>query len=170
MLQALETDENAARAMQHDQKKAVHWEPWQSPVKMRTTTVKIAKPINPNAVRTLLALQEQATRTGTPKSNAKSNEKSELAKAAPPATRRRKWEFESRKTRSRRNLRRMKVKTRERRMTVMPAMKASPKQLQPKDRSGRMSHTRRRPMTNGRPHQGLFVHFMSLEERKYLTN
>ena len=76
--------------MQHEQKKAVHWEPWQSPVKTATTTVKVAKPINPNAMRTLLALQEQATRTGTPKSNAKSNEKSEPTKAAPPATRKRK--------------------------------------------------------------------------------
>ena len=81
--------------MQHEQKKAVQWEPWQSPVKTATTTVKIAKPINPNAVRTLLALQEQATRTGTPKSNAKSNGKSEPTKAAPPATRKRKWESES---------------------------------------------------------------------------
>ena len=95
MLPGFETDENAARAMQHEQKKAVHWEPWQSPLKTATTTVKIAKPINPNAMRTLLALQEQATRTGTPKSNAKSNEKSEPTKAAPPATRKRKWESES---------------------------------------------------------------------------
>ena len=95
MLQALETDENAARAMQHEQKKAVHWELWQSPVKTGTTTVTIAKPINPNAVRTLLALQEQATRTSSPKSNAKSNEKSAPTKAAPPATRKRKWESES---------------------------------------------------------------------------
>ena len=81
--------------MQHKQKKDVQWEPWQSPVKMDTTTVKIAKPINPDAVRTLLALQEQATSTGTPKSNAKSNEKSEPTKAAPPATGKRKWESES---------------------------------------------------------------------------
>ena len=95
MLQALETNENAARAMQHEQKNAVQWEPWQSPVKTATTTVKIAKPINPNAVRTPLALQEQATKTGTPKSNAKSNEKSEPTKAAPQATRKRKSEFES---------------------------------------------------------------------------
>ena len=65
MLQALETDENAARGMQHEQKKAVHLEPWQSPVKTVTTTVKIAKPINPNAMRTLLALQEQATSSHT---------------------------------------------------------------------------------------------------------
>ena len=45
MLQALETDENTARAMQHEQKEAVHSEYWQSPVKTGTTTVKIAKPI-----------------------------------------------------------------------------------------------------------------------------
>ena len=64
MLQALETDENAARAMQHEQKKAVHWEPWQSPVKTATTTVKIAKPINPNVMRTLLALQEESHKDG----------------------------------------------------------------------------------------------------------
>ena len=95
MLQALETDENAAGAMQHKMKKAVHWGPWQSPVKTATTSVKIAKPITPNAMRTLLALQEQATRTATPKSNAKSNEKSKPTKAAPRATRRREWESES---------------------------------------------------------------------------
>ena len=95
MLQALETDENAAPAMQHEQEKAVHSEPWQSSVKTKTTTVQIAKPINPNAVRTLLAVQEQVTRTGTPKSNTKSNEKSDLTKAAPPATRKRRWESES---------------------------------------------------------------------------
>ena len=57
--------------------------------------MKIADPINPNAVRTLLALEEKAIRTETPKSNAKSNEKSEPTKAAPPATRKRKWESES---------------------------------------------------------------------------
>ena len=37
------------------------------------------------------------------------------------------------KTGSRKKLRRMKVKTKKRKMTVMPAMKASPKQLQPKE-------------------------------------
>ena len=35
------------------------------------------------------------------------------------------------KLRSEKNLSRMKVKTRKRKMTVMPAMKASPKQHQP---------------------------------------
>ena len=55
MLQALETNENAARAMQHEQKMPVHWGPWQSPVKTATTTVKIAKAINPNAMRILFA-------------------------------------------------------------------------------------------------------------------
>ena len=62
------------------------------------------------------------------------------------------------------------MKTRKRKMTVMPAMKASPKSLQPKEGSGRMSHTRRRPLTNGRWHQGSLVDFLSLEERKYMTN
>ena len=95
MLEALETHENAARPMQHEYKKAVHWEPWQRPVKKAATTVEIAKPIHPNAMGTLLALQEQATRTGTPKSNAKSNEEREPTKAAPPATRKHKWESES---------------------------------------------------------------------------
>ena len=64
-------------------------------MKTATTTVNIGTPINTNAMWTLLALQDQATRTGTPKSNAKSNEKSEPTKAAPRATRKRKWESES---------------------------------------------------------------------------
>ena len=131
MLQALETDENAARAMQHEQKKAVHLEPWQSPVKTATTTTKIAKPINPNAMQTLLALQEQATRTGTQRVMQKVMEKANRQKQhhQPPESASGNLTLE---TRSRKKLRRMKVKTRKRKMTVMPAMKASPKQLRPK--------------------------------------
>ena len=51
MLLALETNENAARVMHHEQKTSVHLEPWQSPVKTATTTVKIANLINPNTMR-----------------------------------------------------------------------------------------------------------------------
>ena len=81
--------------MQHEQEKSVHREPWQSPVRTATTTVKTAKPINPNAMRTLLARQKQATRTGAPKSNTKSNQRSGQTKAAPRATRKCKWESKS---------------------------------------------------------------------------
>ena len=120
MQQALETDEKAARAMQHEQKKAVHWEPWQSPVKTATTTVTIAKPVNPKP-------QGRAHQKVMQKVMKKANRQKQHHQPPENAS-----GNLSLKTRSRTNLRRMKVKTRKGSMTEMPVMRASPKQLQPK--------------------------------------
>ena len=82
MLQALQTEESAARAMQAKQKKAVHWEPWQSPVKGSVPSMRPTKLVSPDAIRQLRALKEEATK----KLTANTNEKSGVTKAAPPRT------------------------------------------------------------------------------------
>ena len=88
ILQALENDENTVRVLQHEQKKAVHWEPWQSPVKVAQPSLKPAKPIHPGAMGSLQAIKERAT---------KSTEKSEAPNPAQRTSKgtKRKWESES---------------------------------------------------------------------------
>ena len=86
MLQALENDENTARVLQHEQKMAVHWESWQTPVKVAPPSLKPAKPINPGAMRSLQAINERAT---------KSNEESKAANLAQRTTKGTKYKWES---------------------------------------------------------------------------
>ena len=73
VLQALENNENTAIVLHHEQKRAVHWEPWQSPVQVVLLSLKPAKPINQGAMWALQALKERA---------AKSNETSEAPSPA----------------------------------------------------------------------------------------
>ena len=47
MLKALEDDENTFTVLQHEQKKAFHCEPWQSPVKVALSSLKPAKAHQP---------------------------------------------------------------------------------------------------------------------------
>ena len=132
MLQALETDENAARAMQHEQKKAVQWEPWQSPLKTATTTVKIANPLTPmpwgHCLPSRNKPQGRAHQRVMQKVMKKANRQKQHHQPPENAS-----GNLSLKKRRQRNLRRMKLKMRKRKMTVMPAMKASPKQFQPRE-------------------------------------
>ena len=69
----MQNNENTARVVHHEQKIALQWEPWQSPVKVPLPSLTPAKPINPDAMRSLLGIKERAT---------KGNEKSEAQDTA----------------------------------------------------------------------------------------